>query len=153
MVSSWMVGLWILISNPSPSRMAFWTRKLFGHLNTGPAGSGLSAECPGSHNPAFLWIRPTPLLNILSSRKNNPFPPLLWLAQTVETTLNSVVANNSNWPMDFSYIAIPYSRKHLREKTFANWWKTDFCGENVPRLLTFAAPKDAMPQISRRNFS
>ena len=45
---------------------------------------------------------------------------------------------------------VPYSRKLLREKTFANWWKYDFRGKNFHRLLTFAAPKDATPQNLQR---
>ena len=40
---------------------------------------------------------------------------------------------------------IPYSGKLSREKTFADWWKYDFCGENFCGLLAFAAPKDATP--------
>ena len=40
---------------------------------------------------------------------------------------------------------ILYSGKLLREKTFADWWKYDFRGENFCGLLAFAAPKDAMP--------
>ena len=53
------------------------------------------------------------------------------------------------------YIHILYSGKLSREKTFVNWWKKkpDFCGENFRRLLAFAAPKDVMPQISRRKLS
>ena len=45
---------------------------------------------------------------------------------------------------------LPYSGKLSREKTFANWWKYDFRGEN---FRAFAMPKDATPQISRRKFS
>ena len=40
---------------------------------------------------------------------------------------------------------IPYSGKLSREKTFTDWWKYDFRGENFSGLLAFAAPKDAMP--------
>ena len=50
------------------------------------------------------------------------------------------------------YSHIPYSGKLSREKTFANWWKYDFRGENLRGLLAFAAPKDVTPQISRRKF-
>ena len=48
---------------------------------------------------------------------------------------------------------IPYSGKLLREKTLANWWNHDFRRENFRGLLTFAAPKDATPQISQRKLS
>ena len=48
---------------------------------------------------------------------------------------------------------LPYSGKLSREKTFANWLKYDFRGENFRRLLAFAVPKDATPQISQRKFS
>ena len=50
-------------------------------------------------------------------------------------------------------VCIPYSGKLSREKTFANWWKYNFCGENFHRLLAFATPKDATLQISRRKLS
>ena len=48
---------------------------------------------------------------------------------------------------------LPYSGKLSREKTFANWWKYDFRGENFRGLLAFAVPKDATPQISWRKLS
>ena len=48
---------------------------------------------------------------------------------------------------------LPYSGKLSREKTFVDWWKYDFRGENFRRLLAFAVPKDATPQISQRKFS
>ena len=43
--------------------------------------------------------------------------------------------------------------KVSREKTFTNWWKYDIRGENFRRLLAFATPKGAMPQISWRKLS
>ena len=46
--------------------------------------------------------------------------------------------------------AILYSGKLSREKTFANWRKYDFRGENFHGLVAFAAPKYATPQISQR---
>ena len=49
--------------------------------------------------------------------------------------------------------SIPYSGKLAREKTFANWWKYDFRGENFRGLLAFAMLKDATPQISWRKLS
>ena len=50
-------------------------------------------------------------------------------------------------------VCIPYSGKLSREKTFANWWKYNFRGENFHRLLAFAMPKDATLLISRRKLS
>ena len=40
---------------------------------------------------------------------------------------------------------LPYSGKLSREKTFANWWKIRFCGENFHGLLAFPVPRDATP--------
>ena len=49
---------------------------------------------------------------------------------------------------------LPYIRKLLREKTFANnWWKYDFRGENLCGLLTFAVPKDTTPRICGETFA
>ena len=48
---------------------------------------------------------------------------------------------------------LPYNGKLSREKSFANWWKYNFRGENFRGLLAFAAPKDMMPQNSQRKLS
>ena len=46
--------------------------------------------------------------------------------------------------------AILYSGKFSREKTFTNWRKYDFRGENFYGLVACAAPKDTTLQISQR---
>ena len=49
---------------------------------------------------------------------------------------------------------IPYSGKLSRVKTFANWWKYNFCGENFRRLLACAAPKVAThPNFAEKTFA
>ena len=48
---------------------------------------------------------------------------------------------------------VPYSGKLSREKTFANWWKYDFRGENFRGLPAFVMPKDTTLQISWRKLS
>ena len=44
---------------------------------------------------------------------------------------------------------ILYSGKLSREKTFADWWKYDFRGENFRGLLTFATP----PNFTEKTFT
>ena len=41
--------------------------------------------------------------------------------------------------LNLSVCIIPYSGNISREKTFAYWWKMEFCGENFRRLLAHTA--------------
>ena len=47
-----------------------------------------------------------------------------------------------------SSFAIPYSRKFLREKTFANWWKIRFLWRKLRGLLACATP----PNFAEKTF-
>ena len=70
------------------------------------------------------------------------------------SVLKLLAETQSSWTVASGRIhELPYSGKLSREKTFANWWKYDFCRENFRRLLAFALPKDTTPQISRKKLS
>ena len=54
----------------------------------------------------------------------------------------------------FSYTAVPYSVKLLREKTFMNWSKIRFLRRNFCGLLAFAVPKNTtLPSFVEKIFT
>ena len=57
-------------------------------------------------------------------------------------------------PKGTTVVNVPYSRKHLRKKTFANWWKILFSWRKLSRAF-LVPPTDTMhaPKFHKRKLS
>ena len=115
----------------------------------------------GGDNGCGIWLLEVTSNKLVTFPRQNSIPPsasCCWNVTVVITCTVYLVMSTYNylffvhsWIVYFVLALVLYSRKHSREKTFANWRKIWFCGENFCRLLVCAKGHHA-PKFRRENF-
>ena len=104
------------------------------------------------------WIRSKNMIKALEPGFKSPENPTRWHYNTFTTSLHLVpffilcTLQQLSWKVGGRKSEDTECGKLLREKIFANWWKIQFCGENVRGLLTCAAPKNTSPPSFAKKF-